>query len=139
VNNLYSASNNTFYPSDGLSQYEIAGTLPDDLVEVTNEEFAEFSKFTNGDLVRVPGRNGLPEWGVRPPLTPDDVTILKNALMSDAGEKMQLLRDAVDTDMATDEEKLLLNDWKKYRVLLSRIDAASAPDIDWPVQPSRRQ
>jgi hypothetical protein len=41
--------------------------------------------------------------------------------------------------MATDEEKLLLNDWKKYRVLLSRIDAASAPDIDWPVQPSLRQ
>ncbi|HEB0051316.1 TPA: tail fiber assembly protein [Serratia marcescens] len=45
------------------------------------------------------------------------------------------LQDAVDLDMATEEEKALLADWKKYRVMLNRLDMTSAPEIDWPVAP----
>ncbi|EOZ2641109.1 tail fiber assembly protein, partial [Escherichia coli] len=26
--------------------------------------------------------------------------------------------------------------WKKYRVLLNRIDTSTAPDIDWPTIPA---
>ncbi|MDC9596323.1 tail fiber assembly protein, partial [Xenorhabdus anantnagensis] len=25
--------------------------------------------------------------------------------------------------------------WRKYRVLLNRVDCATAPDIEWPEQP----
>ncbi|MGS6301058.1 MULTISPECIES: tail fiber assembly protein, partial [Enterobacter] len=28
-----------------------------------------------------------------------------------------------------------LTEWKKYRVLLNRVDTSKAPDIDWPVPP----
>ncbi|MFJ3458482.1 tail fiber assembly protein [Scandinavium goeteborgense] len=45
------------------------------------------------------------------------------------------LEDAVGLDMATDEEKALLLEWKKYRVLISRIEPADAPDFDWPPLP----
>ncbi|WP_340608936.1 tail fiber assembly protein, partial [Xenorhabdus bharatensis] len=45
------------------------------------------------------------------------------------------LQDAVDLDMATKEEKAALLKWKKYRVLLNRVDCSTAPDIVWPEQP----
>ncbi|MDC9591847.1 tail fiber assembly protein, partial [Xenorhabdus sp. XENO-10] len=34
-----------------------------------------------------------------------------------------------------DEEKKALINWRKYRVLLNRVNCAIAPDIDWPEQP----
>ncbi|HAH6919014.1 TPA: tail fiber assembly protein, partial [Escherichia coli] len=42
------------------------------------------------------------------------------------------LQDAVDLDMATEEEKLSLTKWKKYRVLLNRVQPENAPNIEWP-------
>ena len=52
-----------------------------------------------------------------------------------AGEIIATLQDAVDLDMATEEEKLSLTHWKKYRVLLNRIQPEDAPDIEWPEMP----
>lgn len=49
------------------------------------------------------------------------------------------LDDAVNMEMATEEETALLAEWKKYRVLLSRIDVSTAPDITWPVAPAGGQ
>ncbi|HDD9578086.1 tail fiber assembly protein [Escherichia coli] len=37
--------------------------------------------------------------------------------------------------MATEEEAAALIEWKKYRVLLMRVDTSKAPDILWPPQP----
>ncbi|MEN3258524.1 tail fiber assembly protein [Sodalis endosymbiont of Spalangia cameroni] len=45
------------------------------------------------------------------------------------------LQDAVDLDMATEAEKAALLAWKRYRVLLNRVDISTAPDIDWPTPP----
>ncbi|MDT4620715.1 tail fiber assembly protein, partial [Escherichia coli] len=45
------------------------------------------------------------------------------------------LQDAVDLEIATEEETLLLEAWKKYRVLLNRVDTSTAPDIEWPEEP----
>lgn len=52
-----------------------------------------------------------------------------------ANNQIAPLQDAVDLDMATDEEVRLLNAWKKYRVLVNRVDTNKAPDIQWPSQP----
>lgn len=48
------------------------------------------------------------------------------------------LQDAVDLDMATDEEVALLKKWKAYRVLLSRIDQQTGfpRNIAWPIMPT---
>ncbi|MGV7960605.1 tail fiber assembly protein [Photorhabdus tasmaniensis] len=43
---------------------------------------------------------------------------------------MAQLSDAVEFDMATNEEALLLKEWKKYRVILNRVDISKAPEID---------
>ncbi len=52
-----------------------------------------------------------------------------------AGEIIATLQDAVDLDMATEEEKLSLTRWKKYRVLLNRVHPEDAPNIEWPDKP----
>ncbi|QLH61667.1 tail fiber assembly protein [Serratia symbiotica] len=57
------------------------------------------------------------------------------AEMDGANRVIAPLQDAVDTVMATEEETARLTEWKKYRVLLSRIDVSAAPDITWPDKP----
>ncbi|MGL9750900.1 MAG: tail fiber assembly protein [Symbiopectobacterium sp.] len=59
----------------------------------------------------------------------------KASLMRDATNVIAPLQDAVDLDMATDEEKAELVAWKTYRVLLNRVDIRKAPDIEWSEAP----
>lgn len=59
----------------------------------------------------------------------------KTRLLNAAAAKIAPLQDAVDTGMATDDDKEQLMAWKTYRVLLNRIDTSKAPDIEWPVVP----
>ncbi|WP_336792504.1 tail fiber assembly protein [Pantoea anthophila] len=81
-----------------------------------------------------------------PPLTKEQQTQIeysalqgnvsnKELLMSAAGQKISVLQDAVDLDMATDYEAASLKLWKKYRVLLSRLDANTSDDMTWPEKP----
>jgi len=57
------------------------------------------------------------------------------ARLRDASIQIQTLQDAVDLDIATDEEKSSLVEWKRYRVLLSRVDPETQPPEEWPQQP----
>lgn len=59
----------------------------------------------------------------------------KLALRLVADAEIVWRKDAVDTGIAMEEEISALAEWKKYRVLLSRIDTSTAPDIEWPVVP----
>lgn len=56
----------------------------------------------------------------------------KLELLNQANNVIATLQDAVDLDMATDEEAEGLTQWRKYRVLLSRVDV-TAPV--WPEVP----
>ncbi|HBQ7021808.1 TPA: tail fiber assembly protein [Klebsiella pneumoniae] len=83
----------------------------------------------------------------RPPLTDEEqavvdqqnaesVIAMKQTLMDEASLKISILQDAVDLEMATDDEKTRLAAWEKYRVLLNRVDTSTAPDINWPEMPA---
>lgn len=60
----------------------------------------------------------------------------KDALMSEASQRISVLQDAIDLEMATNNEIAALPLWKKYRVLLSRIDAEMSVGIEWPTKPT---
>lgn len=45
------------------------------------------------------------------------------------------LSDAVEFGMATETEATLLIEWRKYRVLINRIDTTDPDSIVWPPQP----
>ncbi|HGN8652959.1 TPA: tail fiber assembly protein [Enterobacter cloacae] len=59
----------------------------------------------------------------------------KQILMSAATATIDPLEDASGLGIATKEEAELLVEWKKYRVLLNRVDTSKAPDIEWPEKP----
>lgn len=62
-------------------------------------------------------------------------TANKKQLLAYANEQIGYLQDAIDADLVTDNEKTLFAEWKKYRVLLNRVDVNLAPDIEWPTEP----
>lgn len=57
----------------------------------------------------------------------------KSALRSAADNEIEWRQDAVNADIATDEETAALAEWKKYRVLLMRVDTT---DPEWPTPPA---
>ncbi|WP_337021046.1 tail fiber assembly protein [Pantoea anthophila] len=61
-------------------------------------------------------------------------TSLKALLMNKFSQMISVLQNSVDSEMATDDEARLLPLWKKYRVLLNRINANVASEIDWPAK-----
>lgn len=62
----------------------------------------------------------------------------KRALLQNATSEIAWRQDAVDTGIATDDDAALLLKWKKYRVLLMRVNTTTAPDIEWPTQPEEQ-
>lgn len=78
------------------------------------------------------------------PKTPEEILAEQNAekiavntakkaeLIAVATDRISVLQDAVDLDMATADETAALPLWKKYRVLLSRVDANTSDDVVWP-------
>ncbi|EAA7900511.1 tail fiber assembly protein [Salmonella enterica] len=58
----------------------------------------------------------------------------KSRLLQMASGKIAPLQDAVDLGIATDDEKAQLDEWKKYRVLVNRVDTTNP---DWPQKPAQ--
>lgn len=59
----------------------------------------------------------------------------RQALRATADQQISDLTDAIELGMQLDGDADRLTAWKKFRVLVTRIDPAAAPDIDWPVMP----
>ena len=89
--------------------------------------------------VITPGDDGRPVLTDPPPPTNEQLVAQANSriksLMDQATTAIAPLQYAVDLEMATEEEQTRLRKWKKYLVLLSRVDTSKAPDIDLPVKP----
>ena len=65
----------------------------------------------------------------------NQASIKKNQLLSEAASQLSYLQDAIDSQIASEQETQLFVEWKKYRVLVNRIDIEQAPNIEWPNQP----
>ena len=50
--------------------------------------------------------------------------MLKSSLLNEAHENISILQDAIDLDISENGDEDKLKAWKKYRVLLNRIDAS---------------
>lgn len=56
--------------------------------------------------------------------------------MSEVNKTIAPLQDAVDLGMATEVEEVSLTAWRTFRVLLSRVDISTAPNVVWPEAPT---
>ena len=133
----YSAARNAFYPEAYRDNYtnSVAG-WPDDAVAV-GEGVYQFliQRVADGKII-IADDNGYPVLAERPPLTSEQLMAQaeeeRKRLLALAAEKIAPLQDAADFDMATDDEKNALTAWRKYRVLLNRVDPAASV---WPEMP----
>lgn len=140
---FYSANNKGFYLESGRDLFEGSPLgWPEDAVEITASEYSDlFIGQANGKII-VPDENGYPVLTNPPSLPPPSqeqrVAIAeqqRQALRSEADAEIARRQDAVEAGIATADEASELTDWKKYRVLLMRIDTTKAPNIDWPPKP----
>lgn len=135
----FSATTKSFYPVEMLDIYEAAGTLPADLVDVTDKDYTIFTGTAPDGKTRGSNKKGQPAWVGIPSPTPEQqrsqAAYRKQNGMDEASAVITPLQDALDTGIATDDEKRQLTAWRTYRALLSRINPEDAPDIKWPDKP----
>ncbi|MBV8044486.1 tail fiber assembly protein [Pluralibacter sp.] len=104
--------------------------------------------FPDVDVVNIDGEDVGPGWAYAdgiftapavPEPTPEELITQaeqqKAALRQTAESEISWRHDAVDAGIATAEEAAALAEWKKYRVLLMRVDTSKVPDVEWPTQP----
>lgn len=136
----YSPSLNLRYLISLIPFYSDQSALPVDMVDITDEIAAEF--FDNpapAGKVRAAGEDGLPCWVDAPAASHESqveqAEYQRSQLRAKADSEIAWRQDAVDAGIATEEETAALAEWKKYRVLLMRVDTSTAPDIEWPPVP----
>lgn len=134
---VWSPSAAGFYPIIEKERLIATGEWPDDGVDVTGEEYSALFPAPPGKFIDT--LDGRPQWVDMPPPSKEQMIAVaenaRSAKRSVADNEISWRQDAVDTGIATEEETADLTAWKKYRVLLMRIDTSKAPNIEWPTPP----
>lgn len=137
----YSAKNNSFYAFLLKPDYEkSANGWPKDAVQIRDEKYSEITEGINKGKIIIADDNGNPILSDKLPPTQQELIAEAKShldiLMARANYSMTPLQDALDINIATEEEVSQLKAWKTYRVALNRLDLSAAPDITWPEIPA---
>ncbi|EAT5343324.1 tail fiber assembly protein [Salmonella enterica] len=139
MNYYYSAKESGFYFADDIKIYEAGKGWPDDAIPVTDNYYRSLLSGQQTGMVIVAGNNGYPVLAERPAPTEKELQqqadTKKQSLMQEANTMISTLQDSVDMEMATAEETAALTEWKKYRVLLMRVDTEKPV---WPTPPEEQ-
>lgn len=151
----FSVSTQSFYDDDYESN-AIVDDLPSDVEVINNEQYANFFNAINSAQVVYLAAGAYTISQPRPDAyhswdTTNNAWVMtdaaaaqksadlleqnvkqKSALLTIASAAIAPLQDAVDLGIATNDELEQLTAWKKYRVLLTRVDTAKP---DWPTPP----
>ena len=129
----YCALNNGFY-GDNTPDDKIPGSV----VHISDDEGQRIlDSQINGQIQ--PDDNGFPVLVPYPELTKDEqqerAEQKRQTLKSVADTEISWRQDAVDAGIATEEEAAALTEWKKYRVMLMRVDTSKPV---WPTPPGEQ-
>ncbi|EOW6510879.1 tail fiber assembly protein [Cronobacter malonaticus] len=140
MNYLYSPEQNAFFAAELEDDYRAAGTWPEDTIPVSDEIYDALIQGQMDGKIITHDDNGQPVLIDPPPPSHDELVAdaenNKYQLLLEATDAIAPLQDAVDLDIATDAEIETLKAWKKYRVLVNRVDTSKAPKIKWPEKPA---
>ncbi|BCU54058.1 tail fiber assembly protein [Enterobacter kobei] len=133
---FFSATTSNFYPEILKPDYDKSHTWPDDAIQVSEDIYLEYSAMPPDGKERGADKHGYPAWVNLAPPTPEQLKATaekkKLQLRATADQEIEWRQDAVDERIASDDEIADLAAWKKYRVLLMRVDTTS---LDWPEPP----
>lgn len=137
---VYSPSENVIYNAALYGSYVEAGSWPDDGIEISDKDAESFSGGNKPIGKMLAMISGVLKWVDEPPLSPEqqiaDAENMKATLRAKADSEIAWRQDANDVGIATEQEISSLGEWKKYRILLMRVDTSTAPDITWPEIPA---
>lgn len=135
----YAVTNTEGYVTGLISDdVHSAEQIPVDAHPISEDSYQSLRDAQSAGKVGRRGEDG--EWLLveRPGPTAEELVSRAQAhremLLEEATRHIAPLQDAVDVSMATPEEVTALQQWKRYRVLLARVDA-NAPT--WPTPPQR--
>lgn len=136
IKSVYSPSENAVYNALLYGDYIKAGTWPKDGIEISDEDADKFNGGNKPLGKMLAMVSGYLEWVDEPPLSPErqkaDAENMKATLRVRADSEINWRQDAVDTGEATDDEAAALINWKKYRILLMRVNTSNPV---WPALP----
>ncbi|EAQ9852432.1 tail fiber assembly protein [Salmonella enterica] len=122
-----------------LSEDELNdSTVPTDLVPISEDVHAAlmFGQESGKYISHTPEGPVLID---QPDYSPEELIAQaeskKSRLMQTANAEIAPLQDAVDLGIATTKETAALTEWKKYRVLLNRVDTSNPK---WPTPPEEQ-
>lgn len=117
----FNAKTNGFYDSE-------INIIPKKSVKIQHEYHAELLQKQSEGFVIQPDKNGYPV-AIERTLTDDEIKTMnesqKQRLINDANENITLLQRAIKHDVATDNEKRLLERLELFTIDVSRIDTAN--------------
>lgn len=127
---FFNSITNGFYDSN------ISG-IPENSIEITTDCHKNLLELQSAGYVIQPDEHGRPA-AVDLVLTAEEI-IAKNKLeqqkrLDTANKNIEILQDIIDLEMSSGDEADQLKLWKRYRVLLTRVDVNSI-DADFPLPP----
>ena len=60
----------------------------------------------------------------------------QSQLLKEVNNEISNFQDAVDAEIATEQQVEILKKWKKYRFELNQLDVNKVPNINWPKKPA---
>ena len=123
-------------------EYEDAGTLPDDVIEITRETYEQFLGLHPEGKEIGADSSGRPIWINSPPPSKEDEVLMaemkKISLVSEANTYINTHqwpgKAAIGRLKGNELEQYNL--WLDYLDALELVDPSSAPDIEWPTPPA---
>lgn len=133
---LFSPATCSFYASEWEREYRNANNWPKDLSPVSDEVYMYYrQQAPSGKILSSQG--GSPCWAEASPPTDQEKREAAEAqqkrLRAIADAEIAWRQDAEDAGIATPEESAALAEWKKFRVLLMRVDTS---EPIWPEAPA---
>lgn len=135
---MYSLSARAFYPKGTISQqpYVDAGSLPGDLTDISDEDYAAFFNPPEGYSSVFdesgPRLEKIPEPDYKALAENDKQALLDQATQAITVWQTKLLMNR----KLTEKESASLNAWMDYIDVLNDTDLSDAPDVQWPARPS---
>ncbi|MDM2800800.1 tail fiber assembly protein [Citrobacter sp. Cpo109] len=136
---LFSPSTLGFYPIDMKAEYLNKGSLPSDVIEVSDSVRNEYN-FAPPEGKQLSSSQNMPVWIDIPPATREELI----AAAEQERQKLLAHADAVMLDWRTelmlgeisDTNRAKLSAWLAYKNEVKSADVTTAPEhVNWPVPP----
>ena len=112
--------------------------INDDVIELDNEHWFFTSDIPSDKKIVVDANGQLELKNIDDNLSNIDKIetnkLKQQQLINNANKKISILQDIIDLDMQESNEGEQLKRWKKFRILVTRVDTNQL-DIEWPKQP----